>query len=46
MHFFLCSPTFSKAATVAFFINVADVGLYAALTVPPKYTKQSSCYNN
>ncbi|KAH6821403.1 phospholipase D delta [Perilla frutescens var. hirtella] len=25
------SPTFSKAATVAFFINVADVGLYASL---------------
>ncbi|KAL8524209.1 hypothetical protein ACS0TY_013976 [Phlomoides rotata] len=25
------SPTFSKAAAVAFFINVADVGLYASL---------------
>lgn len=25
------SPTFSKAATVAFFLNVADVGLYAGL---------------
>ncbi|KAK4390852.1 Hippocampus abundant transcript-like protein 1 [Sesamum angolense] len=25
------SPTFSKAAVVAFFINVADVGLYASL---------------
>ncbi|CAA0831096.1 Major facilitator superfamily protein [Striga hermonthica] len=28
------SPTFSKAAVVAFFINVADVGLYAFLMVP------------
>ncbi|CAA0807109.1 Major facilitator superfamily protein [Striga hermonthica] len=27
------SPTFSKAAVVAFFINVADVGLYASLMV-------------
>ncbi|CAA0831097.1 Major facilitator superfamily protein [Striga hermonthica] len=28
------SPTFSKAAVVAFFINVAGVGLYASLMVP------------
>lgn len=29
----LCSPTFSKAAVVAFFTNVGDVGLYASLMV-------------
>lgn len=28
-----CSSTFSKAAAVAFFVTVADVGLYASLNV-------------